>query len=146
MELAAAVQIARKNPWTVCHAALTAFAANAGKMRMNKTRRWLVVAAALAFAGPVCGSGAAVAQLSGDDRTQFINGSFEACNGAATRDHPEIAADAVKTYCQCMAEKEADMTTQADIDYVNAHQVGSDDYKARILALAPACQAKAGIK
>ena len=45
-----------------------------------------------------------------------------------------------------MADKEADMTTQADVDDVNAHQVGSDDYKARILALAPAWQAKAGIK
>ena len=111
---------------------------------MNGMRLSIVVAM-LALAGLVGGSGAH-AQLSGDDRAQFIHGSFEACNGAATRDHPEIAADAVKTYCQCMAEKEADMTTQADIDYVNAHQVGSDDYKARILALAPACQAQAGIK
>ena len=102
--------------------------------------------AMLALAGSVYGSESARAQLSGDDRVQFIKGSFEACNSAATRDHPEIAAAAVNTYCQCMAEKEADMTTQADIDYVNAHQVGSDDYKARIMALAPACQAQAGIK
>jgi hypothetical protein len=106
----------------------------------------MVAVMALAIAGAVCGGGLALAQLSGDDRAQFIKGSFEACNGAATRDHPEIAADVVKTYCQCMAEKEADMTTQADIDYVNAHQVGSDDYKARIMALAPGCQAQAGIK
>ena len=105
-----------------------------------------MIVAALALAGLDLGSGAARAQLSGDDRDQFIKGSFEACNGAAVRDHPEIASDKVKTYCQCMAEKEADMTTQADIDYVNAHQVGSDDYKARIMALAPACQAQAGIK
>ena len=102
--------------------------------------------AAIALAGTWFMGGAASAQLTGSDRDDFIKGSFEACSSAATRDHPEIAGDAVKTYCQCMAEKEADMTTQADIDYVNAHQVGSDDYKARILALAPACQAKAGIK
>ena len=110
------------------------------------TRRSMGVAAVLMLAGSVSCSGTALAQLAGDDRAQFITGSFEACNGAATRDHPEIAVAAVKTYCQCMAEKEADMTTQADIDYVNAHQVGSDDYKARILALAPACQTQAGIK
>lgn len=113
---------------------------------MRETRRSVVVAAAMVLAGLVLSAGAARAQLSGDDRTQFIKGSFEACNSAATRDHPEIASDKVKTYCQCMAEKEADMTTQADIDYVNEHQVGSDDYKQRILALAPACQAQAGIK
>ena len=105
-----------------------------------------MVVTVLALAGLVSGNGTALAQLSGDDRAQFVKGSFEACNGAATRDHPELAAAAIKTYCQCMADKEADMTTQADIDYVNAHQVGSDDYKARILALAPACQAQAGIK
>ncbi len=106
----------------------------------------MVMAAAMALAGLVLSVGAARAQMAGDERAEFIKGSFEACNSAATRDHPEIAGDKVKTYCQCMAEKEADMTTQADIDYVNAHQVGSDDYKARILALAPACQAQAGIK
>ena len=120
--------------------------AKRGYKRMNLTGRSVLAAAALALAGSVFGGRAALAQLAGDDRAQFITGSFEACNGAATRDHPEIAAAAVKTYCQCMAEKEADMTTQADIDYVNAHQVGSDDYKARILGLAPACQAQAGIK
>jgi hypothetical protein len=109
-------------------------------------RRSMIAAPALVLAGLVLSFGTGHAQLSGDDRTAFIKGSFEACSSAASKDHPEIAADAVKTYCQCMAEKEADMTTQADIDYVNAHQAGSDDYKARILALAPACQAKAGIK
>jgi hypothetical protein len=110
------------------------------------TRQSMIFATALALAGSVVGYGMALAQLTGDDRGKFIEGSFQACTEAATRDHPEIATGAVKTYCQCMAEKEADMTTQADIDYVTAHQVGSDDYKARIMALAPACQAKAGIK
>ena len=43
-----------------------------------------------------------------------------------------------------MAEKEADMTTQADIDYVNAHQVGSDDYKARILRARPSLPGAGG--
>ena len=113
---------------------------------MQGMRLSIVAAAVLVLAGSVLGSGTGHAQLSGDDRAQFIQGSFEACNSAATRDHPEIGADKVKTYCQCMADKEADMTTQADIDYVNAHQVGSDDYKARIMALAPACQTQAGIK
>ena len=113
---------------------------------MSKKRRSMLAAVVMVLAGSVLGVAAARAQLSGDDRTQFIKGSFEACNSAATRDHPEIAATAVNTYCQCMADKEADMTTQADIDYVNAHQIGSDDYKARIMALAPACQAQAGIK
>jgi hypothetical protein len=120
--------------------------AKRGDERMKMTARSVLLAAVLALVGPIFGGAAAFAQLTGDDRTQFIQGSFGACNDAAKRDHPEIAADAVKTYCQCMAEKEADMTTQADIDYVNAHQAGSDDYKARILALAPACQAKAGLK
>src|SRR5258708_19233990 len=105
-----------------------------------------MVMAMLALAVLAGNSPRALAQLSGDDRTQFITGSFQACNGAAAHDHPEIAADAVKTYCQCMAEKEADMTTQADIEYVNAHQDGSDHYKARIMALPPGCQPKARYK
>jgi hypothetical protein len=101
---------------------------------------------ALALAGLVFSGAAAQAQLTGEPREQFIKGSFGACNEAATRDHSEIAADTIKTYCQCMAEKEADMTTQADIDYINANKVGSDSYKARIQALAPVCREKAGIK
>jgi hypothetical protein len=113
---------------------------------MNVARRAVLGVAALALAGSIFSGGAALAQFTGDDRGKFIEGSFGACNGAATHDHPEIAADAVKAYCQCMAEKEADITTQADIDYVNEHQVGSDDYKARILALASGCRAKAEIK
>jgi len=106
----------------------------------------VVVAGGLVLAALVFGSAAAQAQLTGAPREEFINGSFGACTDAATRDHPEIAAAAVKTYCQCMAEKEADMTTQADIDYINANKAGSDDYKARIQALAPVCQEKAGLK
>ena len=113
---------------------------------MKTMARLVAVAGGLALAVLVFGSQATQAELTGAPREEFIKGSFGACTDAATRDHPEIAASAVKTYCQCMAEKEADMTTQADIDYINANKAGSDDYKARIQALAPVCQEKAGLK
>jgi hypothetical protein len=113
---------------------------------MYRVARSMVVAGGLALAGLAFGSAAAQAQLTGEQRGEFIKGSFGACTDAATRDHPEIASAAVNTYCQCMAEKEADMTTQADIDYINANKAGSDDYKARIQALAPVCREKAGLK
>ena len=83
--------------------------------------------------------------LTGGYRTQFINSSIAACNRAVTRDHPEIAANKVATYCQCMAEKEADITSRADIDYVSQYHIASADYQARILAVAPACRTQAGI-
>jgi hypothetical protein len=107
------------------------------------TARWIMAAA---LAGVVFGSETALAQLTGDQRDEFIKGSFQACNDAAGKNFPTIPADTVKTYCQCMAEKEADMTTQADIAYVSEHQAGSDDYKARIVALVPICRAQAGLK
>ena len=102
-------------------------------------------ATAIALAGWILATSNALAQLTGDVRLEFVKGSFGACADAAARDHPEIAAAAVRTYCRCMADKEADMTTQADIDYVNAHKAGSDNYKARIHAIAPACRVAAGL-
>jgi hypothetical protein len=45
-----------------------------------------------------------------------------------------------------MAEAEADMTTQADVEYMSAHNEPPQDYRGRVQALAPACKAKAGIK
>jgi hypothetical protein len=104
----------------------------------------LMMAAALAAL--VLGSGTALAQLVGDQRSEFVKSSFQTCNSTALRDYPTIPPDTIKTYCQCMADKEADMTTQADIAYVAEHQVGSDDYKARIVALVPVCREQAGLK
>jgi hypothetical protein len=38
------------------------------------------------------------------------------------------------------------MTTDADVEYMNAHSAPPPDYKGRVQALAPACRNKAGIK
>jgi len=95
--------------------------------------------------GALCVQGAA-AQLSGPQRDEFIQGSIKSCTKTASTDHPEIPAATIGVYCTCMAAAEADITTQADIDYINSHGSPTDDFRQRVLALAPACNAKAGLR
>jgi hypothetical protein len=45
-----------------------------------------------------------------------------------------------------MADAEVDVTTDADIEYMGTHEAPTEDYTARVRALAPACNAKAGAK
>jgi hypothetical protein len=101
---------------------------------------------ALAIAALSVSSFPAAARLAGADREDFIKSSFKSCGDAVRKDHPSVAAKVVESYCTCMAEAEAEMTTDADIEYMNAHSAPPADYRRRVQALAPACNQKAGAK
>jgi hypothetical protein len=107
------------------------------------TRRPILPILALVFA--TCCAGGAMAQLAGPDRDTFVASSIKGCTETAEKDKLQIAPDTMKAFCTCMATKQADMTTKADLEYFGAHQTLSDDYGKRVAALAPACRTEAGI-
>jgi hypothetical protein len=88
---------------------------------------------------------AARAQLQGADRDLFVGSSIKGCNAGAEQEKLTVPPDRMSAFCTCMANKQADMTTQADLDYYGHHRTLSDDYAKRVAALAPACRAAAGI-
>src|SRR5690348_17015725 len=103
-------------------------------------RRVLYLFSLVLLIGP-----AAHAQLQGADRNLFVGSSIKGCIEGAAEEKLTIPADLVNAFCACMANKQADMTTQADLDYYGQHQVLSDNYSKRVAALAPACRDAAGI-
>jgi hypothetical protein len=107
-------------------------------------RRWIVTV--VVIAGLCLGAEAARAQLTGPDRDEFVQSSITSCTSTVKRSNPTVPADTIKTYCTCMAGKEADMTTQADVAYMDAHKAASPEYTQRVQALAPVCKAAAGVR
>lgn len=91
------------------------------------------------------GLSAARAQLSGPDRDLFVGSSIKGCTQGAAEEKLTIPPDQMSAFCACMANKQADMTTKADLDYYGRHQSLSDDYSKRVAALAPICRDAAGI-
>jgi hypothetical protein len=106
----------------------------------------IVAGAALAIAALSVVSAPALARLDGADRQAFIESSVKSCSDTALKTNPKLPAKTIETYCSCMADAEADMTTAADVEYMSAHNEPPADYTARVRALAPACNAKAGLK
>ena len=102
--------------------------------------------AALAIAALSLLSSPAAARLDGSEREEFVKSSLESCSSGVRKNNPQLPAKQIETYCSCMAEAEADMTTAADIEYIAAHNAATKDYTARVQALAPACATKAGLK
>lgn len=90
-------------------------------------------------------SGRGYAQLSGSDRDVFVKASFQSCSEALQKTRKDLPNNAITTYCMCMANGEADMTTKADIEYINAHHEANADYSQRVKAIAPRCNAAAGL-
>src|SRR5581483_2390664 len=88
---------------------------------------------------------AARAQLKDADRDLFVSSSIKGCAEGAEQEKLTIPPDKMNAFCACMANKQADMTTQADLDYYGRHQTLSDDYSKRVAVLAPACRTAAGI-
>jgi hypothetical protein len=104
------------------------------------------VAAVFATAALSVVSAPALARITGPDRQEFVDSSRKTCSDDVHKGNPKLATSAVETYCRCMAEAEADMTTDADVAYMSAHNATTEEYKTRVRALAPACLAKAGFK
>jgi hypothetical protein len=103
-------------------------------------RRMIFVLLLCVFVAP-----AARAQLQGADRDLFVGSSIKGCQQGAAQEKLTVPAAQMDAFCSCMANKQADMTTQADLDYYGHHQTLSDDYSKRVAAIAPGCRAAAGI-
>jgi hypothetical protein len=88
---------------------------------------------------------AAHAQLQGPDRALFVSSSIKGCKLGVAQEKLAMPADQMNAFCACMADRQADMTTQADLDYYGRHQTLSDDYSKRVAALGPGCRTAAGI-
>jgi hypothetical protein len=113
-----------------------------GKEQMTFRSATLATAVIMLTAGA---PSAAFAQLAGAERDDFVAGSIKSCLATAAKKHPELSAERANVFCSCMANAEADMTTPADIAYVRQNSVTSPDYRQRVLALAPGCNARAGL-
>ena len=81
----------------------------------------------------------AVAQLTGSDRDAFVQSSIQSCTSTATQQNPTVPAATITTYCTCMAGKEADMTTPADVAYMAQHHAATEEYTKRVEQLAASC-------
>jgi hypothetical protein len=102
--------------------------------------------AAIAVGVGMPGSQTALAQLTGHDREEFVQAAIASCTKGATADHPEVPAEKIVTYCTCSANAVADVTTMADVEYINSHNgTPSADYQKRMKTVAIACNAKAGL-
>jgi|SRR5580704_1315988 hypothetical protein len=105
----------------------------------------IVVVAALSIGGLIFAAGPARGQLTGQDRADFVAASFKSCMGAIQKKHPDNPEAANTTYCTCMSNREVDIMTSADVAYINEHHAASEDYTQRVAALAPECNAAAGL-
>ena len=85
------------------------------------------------------------AQLVGDSRALFVTSSIKGCVTGAERQKLPVAPATMEAYCTCMANRQAEMTTEADLaHYASRHEL-SEDYQQRITALAPACKKEIGL-
>jgi hypothetical protein len=105
-----------------------------------------VVALALATAALSILAAPAVARLDGADRKAFMESSLKGCIDAIHKQKTTYSEKTIETYCGCMSEAEADMTTHADVEYMSAHNEPPQNYRARVQALAPACKRKGGVR
>ena len=109
-------------------------------------RASIVMMAAVSIAGLGLASGTAFAQLSGANRDAFVESSISSCTSTIQQNSPGVPAAAITSYCTCMANKEADMTTPDDVAYMSEHHAATPDYTQRVQNLAPACKAAAGLQ
>jgi len=109
-------------------------------------RKNLLTGAAVSFVFAALLASGAVAQLAGTERDEFVKASIKACLDTAHAKNLSTPMSNLNVYCSCMADGEADMTTQADTAYIVQHNAASEDYRQRVLALAPACNKKAGLR
>ena len=109
-------------------------------------RNFVVAGAALVIMSLSLFSSPATARLDGPGRDVFVKSSSESCGSELRKNRQNMTAKQIETFCSCMAEAEADMTTAADVAYMATHDAATEDYGARVRALASACNAKAGLK
>ena len=87
----------------------------------------------------------ALAQLTGQLRDTFVQSSISSCSSTVQHNHPDFPAATIGAFCICMANKEADITTDEDMAYISEHKTATPDYRQRVQALAPSCNSAAGL-
>ena len=108
---------------------------------MARQRIIAVIAAALTAAlvsGP-----SAMAQLTGQDRSTFVQGSIEHCF-STPQYHTGVPPTALNAFCACMAYREADIATPQDFAYMTTYHVAPPGFDQRVQPLAATCNATAG--
>jgi hypothetical protein len=103
----------------------------------------IIVVIAAAVTVTLLSGPSAMAQLTGQDRNSFVQGSIERCF-ADPQLHPGIAPNSLNAYCACMAYKEADITTPADWAYMTTYHTAPPGFSERVRAFASGCGATAG--
>lgn len=118
----------------------------------TKTERREVAAASASAPAPAPGparasaaaADAPVSGLKGPLRDVFIKKSVRSCTRKTHKANPDVSLDTIKDFCLCMAEGEADNTTETDIAYADEHRQTTEDYKNRISKVVAACKKKIG--
>lgn len=88
----------------------------------------------------------AAAEISAANRDTFVGVVTKGCSNEARKMHPDYKESVIVTYCSCIANGQADITTIADMTYISQHnQQASEDYKQRVAKLYPRCNAAAGL-
>lgn len=82
--------------------------------------------------------------LKGPLRSAFVAKSARSCTRKTHKDNPDVPLATIKDFCACIAEGEADATSEADIAYLDEHRKASDDYRDRIGRVVGACKKKVG--
>jgi len=80
--------------------------------------------------------------LKGPLREAFVKRVARSCTRKIDKDNPSVARTAVKAFCECIAEGEADTMTEADVAYANEQHKASADYTDRLKKVAEACKRK----
>ena len=91
---------------------------------------------------------AAVAQMTGTDRDQFIMASVNTCTATADKTAQSLGAIASPTvtarYCVCLAYRSAAFVTNDDLLYMHQHGTLPEALKAKVLAdIIPICRVEA---
>jgi len=82
--------------------------------------------------------------LKGPLRDAFVTKSARSCTRKTHKENPQVALPTIRDFCSCLAEGEADATSEADLAYVSEHRRATDDYRDRISKVLAACKNKVG--
>lgn len=101
-------------------------------------------AASSGHASAPVAAAASAGGLKGPLRDAFVTKSARSCTRKTHKENPQVALATIKDFCSCLAEGEADATSEADLAYVSEHRKATDDYRDRIGKVLAACKGKVG--
>lgn len=84
--------------------------------------------------------------LKGALRDAFVTKMLRSCTRKTHKINADVSLDTIRDFCLCMAEAQADTTTEADVAYVKEHRTASENYKDRITKAMAVCKKKVGMR